>query len=178
MNNLTCFKAYDIRGRLGEELNEDIAWRIGRAYGEYLKPKTIVLGGDVLDIGMSGTEEIYFATFHLGVDGGIEVTASHNPMDYNGMKLVREGARPISGDTGLRDVQRLAEAGDFPPVNEAARGSYRQISLRDAYIDHLLGYISVNNLTPLKLVVNSGNGAAGPVIDAIEARLKALGAPV
>ncbi|EBR9457870.1 phosphomannomutase CpsG, partial [Salmonella enterica subsp. enterica serovar Fluntern] len=83
-----------------------------------------------------------------------------------------------SGDTGLRDVQRLAEAGDFPPVNEAARGSYRQISLRDAYIDHLLGYISVNNLTPLKLVVNSGNGAAGPVIDAIEARLKALGAPV
>ncbi|EDL4159747.1 phosphomannomutase CpsG, partial [Salmonella enterica subsp. enterica serovar Infantis] len=200
MNNLTCFKAYDIRGRLGEELNEDIAWRIGRAYGEYLKPKTIVLGGDVrltsealklalakglqdagvdvLDIGMSGTEEIYLATFHLGVDGGIEVTASHNPMDYNGMKLVREGARPISGDTGLRDVQRLAEAGDFPPVNEAARGSYRQISLRDAYIDHLLGYISVNNLTPLKLVVNSGNGAAGPVIDAIEARLKALGAPV
>ncbi|EAB2238736.1 colanic acid biosynthesis phosphomannomutase CpsG, partial [Salmonella enterica] len=192
MNNLTCFKAYDIRGRLGEELNEDIAWRIGRAYGEYLKPKTIVLGGDVrltsealklalakglqdagvdvLDIGMSGTEEIYFATFHLGVDGGIEVTASHNPMDYNGMKLVREGARPISGDTGLRDVQRLAEAGNFPPVNEAARGSYRQISLRDAYIGHLLGYISVNNLTPLKLVVNSGNGAAGPVIDAIEAR--------
>ncbi|SUH14870.1 phosphomannomutase [Salmonella enterica subsp. enterica] len=118
-------------------------------------------GVNVLDIGMSGTEEIYFATFHLGVDGGIEVTASHNPMDYNGMKLVREGARPISGDTGLRDVQRLAEAGDFPPVNEAARGSYRQISLRDAYIDHLLGYISVNNLTPLKLVVNSGNGAAG-----------------
>ncbi len=126
---------------------------------------------------MSGTEEIYFATFHLGVDGGIEVTASHNPMDYNGMKLVREGARPISGDTGLRDVQRLAEAGDFPPVNEAAR-SYRQISLRDAYIGHLLGYISVNNLTPLKLVFNAGNGAAGPVIDAIEARLKALGAPV
>ncbi|ENK9859496.1 colanic acid biosynthesis phosphomannomutase CpsG [Salmonella enterica] len=172
MTKLTCFKAYDIRGRLGEELNEDIAWRIGRAYGEYLKPKTIVLGGDVrltsealklalakglqdagvdvLDIGMSGTEEIYFATFHLGVDGGIEVTASHNPMDYNGMKLVREGARPISGDTGLRD----------------------------AYIGHLLGYISVSNLTPLKLVVNSGNGAAGPVIDAIEARLKALGAPV
>ncbi|ELH5318223.1 colanic acid biosynthesis phosphomannomutase CpsG, partial [Salmonella enterica] len=158
MTKLTCFKAYDIRGRLGEELNEDIAWRIGRAYGEYLKPQTIVLGGDVrltseslklalakglqdagvdvLDIGMSGTEEIYFATFHLGVDGGIEVTASHNPMDYNGMKLVREGARPISGDTGLRDVQRLAEANDFPPVNDAARGSYRQITLRDAYIDH------------------------------------------
>ncbi len=116
---LTCFKAYDIRGKLGEELNEDIARRIGRAYGEFLKPKTIVLGGDVrltsetlklalakglqdagvdvLDIGMSGTEEIYFATFHLGVDGGIEVTASHNPMDYNGMKLVREGLARSAG---------------------------------------------------------------------------------
>ncbi|WP_109010576.1 phosphomannomutase CpsG [Escherichia coli] len=191
MKKLTCFKAYDIRGKLGEELNEDIAWRIGRAYGEFLKPKTIVLGGDVrltsetlklalakglqdagvdvLDIGMSGTEEIYFATFHLGVDGGIEVTASHNPMDYNGMKLVREGARPISGDTGLRDVQRLAEANDFPPVDETKRGRYQQINLRDAYVDHLFGYINVKNLTPLKLVINSGNGAAGPVVDAIEA---------
>ncbi|STI85259.1 phosphomannomutase CpsG [Escherichia coli] len=200
MKKLTCFKAYDIRGKLGEELNEDIAWRIGRAYGEFLKPKTIVLGGDVrltsetlklalakglqdagvdvLDIGMSGTEEIYFTTFHLGVDGGIEVTASHNPMDYNGMKLVREGARPISGDTGLRDVQRLAEANDFPPVDETKRGRYQQINLRDAYVDHLFGYINVKNLTPLKLVINSGNGAAGPVVDAIEARFKALGAPV
>ena len=200
MKKLTCFKAYDIRGKLGEELNEDIAWRIGRAYGEFLKPKTIVLGGDVrltsetlklalakglqdagvdvLDIGMSGTEEIYFATFHLGVDGGIEVTASHNPMDYNGMKLVREGARPISGDTGLRDVQRLAEANDFPPVDETKRGRYQQINLRDAYVDHLFGYINFKNLTPLKLVINSGNGAAGPVVDAIEARFKALGAPV
>ena len=144
MKKLTCFKAYDIRGKLGEELNEDIAWRIGRAYGEFLKPKTIVLGGDVrltsetlklalakglqdagvdvLDIGMSGTEEIYFATFHLGVDGGIEVTASHNPMDYNGMKLVREGARPISGDTGLRDVQRLGGDVRLPSMKPNGAG--------------------------------------------------------
>ena len=200
MTQLTCFKAYDIRGELGEELNEDIAYRIGRAYGEFLKPKTIVVGGDVrltseslklalarglmdagtdvLDIGLSGTEEIYFATFHLGVDGGIEVTASHNPMDYNGMKLVRKGARPISGDTGLRDVQRLAEANDFPPVNEAKRGSYKKINLQKEYIDHLLGYINVANLKPLKLVINSGNGAAGPVVDALEARFKALNVPV
>ena len=200
MDNLTCFKAYDIRGKLGEELNEDIAWRIGRAYGEFLKPKTIVLGGDVrltseslkmalakglrdagvdvLDIGLSGTEEIYFATFHLGVDGGIEVTASHNPMDYNGMKLVREGARPISGDTGLRDVQRLAEANDFPPVDTRERGSYKKITLRDAYIDHLMSYIDVANLKPLKLVINSGNGAAGPVVDALEAKFRKLNLPV
>lgn len=200
MTKLTCFKAYDIRGRLGEELNEEIAWRIGRAYGEFLKPKSIVLGGDVrltsetlklalakglqdagvnvLDIGMSGTEEIYFATFHLGIDGGIEVTASHNPMDYNGMKLVREGARPISSDTGLRDVQRLAEANDFPAVDATKRGHYQRITTRNAYIDHLLGYINPGSLKPMKLVLNSGNGAAGPVVDVIEARFKALGVPV
>ena len=201
MSKLTCFKAYDIRGKLGEELNEDIAYRIGRAYGEFLKPKTIVVGGDVrltseslklalanglmdagtdvLDIGLSGTEEIYFATFHLGVDGGIEVTASHNPMDYNGMKLVRENAKPISGDTGLRDVQRLAEANDFAPVDQSRRGSYKQISVLDAYVDHLMGYIDFANFTrPLKLVVNSGNGAAGHVIDAIEKRFNDAKVPV
>ena len=201
MEALTCFKAYDIRGELGKELNEDIAYRIGRAYGEFLKPKSIVVGGDVrltsealkmalakglmdagtdvLDIGMSGTEEIYFATFHLGIDGGIEVTASHNPMNYNGMKLVREGARPISGDTGLRDVQRMAEANEFSAVDVPKRGSYKQISVLDAYVDHLMGYINLANFTkPMKLVINSGNGAAGHVIDEIEKRFKQVNAPV
>ncbi|WP_208443633.1 phosphomannomutase CpsG [Pantoea agglomerans] len=201
MAALTCFKAYDIRGELGTELNEDIAYRIGRAYGEFIRPKTIVVGGDVrltseslklalanglrdagtdvLDIGMSGTEEIYFATFHLGIDGGIEVTASHNPMNYNGMKLVREGARPVSGDTGLRDVQRLAEANDFAPVEESKRGSYKQISVLDAYVDHLMGYIDLSNFTkPMKLVINSGNGAAGHIIDEIEKRFKQANVPV
>ena len=199
-NSLSCFKAYDIRGRLGDELNEEIAYRIGRAYGEYAKPKTVVIGGDVrltseslkqalsnglrdagtdvLDIGLSGTEEIYFATFHLGIDGGIEVTASHNPMDYNGMKLVREGAKPISGDTGLRDIQRLAEENNFAPADPACRGSYQQISIIDAYVDHLMSYINPANFKPLKLVVNSGNGAAGHVIDEIERRFKALAVPV
>ncbi|MGC0957820.1 phosphomannomutase CpsG [Pantoea agglomerans] len=201
MAALTCFKAYDIRGELGTELNEDIAYRIGRAYGEFIRPKTIVVGGDVrltseslklalanglrdagtdvFDIGMSGTEEIYFATFHLGIDGGIEVTASHNPMNYNGMKLVREGARPVSGDTGLRDVQRLAEANDFAPVEESKRGSYKQISVLDAYVDHLMGYIDLSNFTkPMKLVINSGNGAAGHIIDEIEKRFKQANVPV
>ncbi|SPW58068.1 phosphomannomutase CpsG [Escherichia coli] len=128
---------------------------------------------------MSGTEEIYFATFHLGVDGGIEVTASHNPMDYNGMKLVREGARPISAaipDCAMSSAWQKPTT--FLPVDETKRGRYQQINLRDAYVDHLFGYINVKNLTPLKLVINSGNGAAGPVVDAIEARFKALGAPV
>lgn len=201
MAQLNCFKAYDIRGELGDELNEDIAYRIGRAYGEFLKPKRIAVGGDVrltseslklalanglmdagtdvLDIGLSGTEEIYFATFHLGIDGGIEVTASHNPMNYNGMKLVRDNAKPISGDTGLRDIQRLAEENNFPPVDINRRGSLHKITILQEYVDHLMSYVDLANFNrPLKLVVNSGNGAAGHVIDEIEKRFIAAGAPV
>ncbi|MGP9160805.1 phosphomannomutase CpsG [Yersinia pestis] len=200
MPKLTCFKAYDIRGRLGDELNEDIAYRIGRAYGEFAKPKKVVVGGDVrltseslklalsqglqdagtdvLDIGLSGTEEIYFSTFHLGVDGGIEVTASHNPIDYNGMKLVREGSRPISGDTGLRDIQYLAEQNEFPPVDSEKRGGYKKISIINDYVEHLINYINPSLFKPLKLVVNTGNGAAGHVIDALEKRFSELKIPI
>ncbi len=198
---LTCFKAYDIRGELGTELNEDIAYRIGRAYGEYLKPTKMVLGGDVrltsealklalarglqdsgtdvVDIGLTGTEEIYFATSYLCLDGGIEVTASHNPMNYNGMKLVREESKPISGDTGLFEIQRLAEANNFDVIDEAKRGTYEKASVLEAYIDKLLSFIDVENFTrPLKLVFNSGNGAAGHVVDAIEKRFNQAGLPV
>lgn len=198
MTKLTCFKAYDIRGELGPELNEDIAYRIGRAYGELLKPKSVVVGGDVratsealklalanglldagvdvIDLGMTGTEEIYFATFHLGVDGGVEVTASHNPINYNGMKLVKAGSQPISGDTGLFDIQAMAETNHFGPVIK--RGNLQQKNLLAAYVDHLLSYIDPKNLKPLKLVVNSGNGAAGHVVDEIEAAFAALNVPV
>ncbi|WP_419835954.1 phosphomannomutase CpsG [Endozoicomonas atrinae] len=199
MTKLPCFKAYDIRGRLPDELNEDIAYRIGRAYGEYLKPKDVVVGGDirltseelkhalseglrdagvnVLDIGLSGTEEIYFATFHLGVDGGVQVTASHNPIDYNGMKLVQAGAQPISGDNGLREIQQLAEENRFAePV--VKRGDYQKVSVLNDYVSHVLGYIQTDSLKPLKLVVNAGNGAAGHVVDAIEERFQTAGVPV
>ncbi|MBI3480639.1 MAG: phosphomannomutase CpsG [Nitrosomonadales bacterium] len=196
--SLACFKAYDIRGRLGDELNEDIAYRIGRAYAQHLSARRVVVGGDVrltseplkqalanglmdggadvIDIGMTGTEEVYFAAFHLDVDGGIEVTASHNPMDYNGMKLVRRGARPISGDTGLKAIQSLVEANQFAPAG--TRGTLTRSSILDPYVEHLLGYIDAAALKPLRLVVNAGNGAAGHVVDALEARFKQLGAPV
>lgn len=190
-NKLTCFKAYDIRGKLGNELNDDIAYRIGRAYGQLLKPKNIVVGGDirhsseplklalakglqdsgvnVYDLGLTGTEEIYFATSYLQMDGGVEVTASHNPIDYNGMKLVREESKPISGDTGLHEIQELAEKNTFDTVVESERGLYKKISVLNAYIDKLLSYVSFENLNkPLRVVINSGNGAAGHVIDAIE----------
>ena len=200
MTDLTCFKAYDIRGQLGTELDEEIAYRIGRAYAEFLKPKNIVLGGDirltsealkaalsegirdaganVIDIGMVGTEEVYFATSYLNADGGIEVTASHNPIDYNGMKPIREGSRPISSDTGLLDIKRLAEENNFAASDPAARGKYKKLSILDAYLDHLLGYIDNSAITPLKIVMNAGNGAAGHVVDAIEKRFAELKLPI
>ncbi|WLF83738.1 phosphomannomutase CpsG [Moraxella sp. ZY210820] len=194
----TCFKAYDIRGQLGTELNEDIAYRIGRAYGQIYQPKTVVVGCDVrlsseglkkatiqglndagvnvYDLGMTGTEEVYFASFHLNVQGGIEITASHNPMDYNGMKLVREMARPISSETGLKEIQALAESADFTQVDE--KGTTKHINMLAEYVEHLMGYIKPNKIRPLKLVVNAGNGSAGHVIDEIEYRFKQLNVPV
>lgn len=195
---LTCFKAYDIRGKLGSELNEEIAYRIGRAYGQIYQPKKVVVGCDVrlssealkratirglneagvdvLDLGLTGTEEVYFGAFHLDVQGGIEITASHNPMDYNGMKLVRENARPISADTGLKQIQALAESGRFTPVER--QGSTESYNILPEFIEHLMGYIDPAKIRPLKLVMNAGNGAAGHVVDAIEEKFKQLNVPV
>jgi phosphomannomutase len=186
-----CFKAYDIRGRIPDELNEDIAYRIGRAYSDFLKPARVIVGrdirlssitmagalmrglteggADVLDIGLCGTEEVYFATSCAKADGGIMVTASHNPADYNGMKLVCKGSRPISGDTGLAEIRKIAEEGDF--LSSARAGRVEPCELKGPYIRHLLGYIDLAALTPLKIVVNAGNGCAGPIIDLLEKQL-------
>ena len=198
MTQLTCFKAYDIRGKLGTELNEDIAYKIGRAYGQIYQPQTVVVGCDirlssedlkqatirglndagvnVLDLGMTGTEEVYFGAFHLDVQGGIEVTASHNPMDYNGMKLVRENSRPISADTGLKEIQALVESGEF--TKTTVKGSTEKYNILPEFIEHLMTYIDPAKIIPLKLVVNAGNGAAGHVIDAIEGKFKTLNVPI
>ena len=124
---------------------------------------------DVLDIGLCGTEMVYFATVHLGASGGIMVTASHNPADYNGMKLVREDAKPISGDSGLSDIKSLAEADDRKTA--ATPGSRKDVSVFAHYIGHLLTYVDVSRLKPLKLVVNAGNGVAGIAIDGLEPHL-------
>ena len=186
-----CFKAYDVRGRIPDQLNEDIARRIGKAYAEVIQPGTVVVGHDlrltsesikgalieglleqgvsVQDIGLCGTEEIYFATAHLGVGGGIVVTASHNPKDYNGMKFVREGARPISGDSGLAEIRALAEANDFTGAD--TRGSLAAADTQRAYVEHLLSYIDVSALKPLKIVCTAGNGGAGRVVDALDSHL-------
>jgi phosphomannomutase len=188
---ISCFKAYDIRGRVPDQLNEDIAYRIGRAFAAYMLPANVVVGhdirlssraltnalikglmeggADVIDIGQCGTEEIYFATSYLQTSGGIVVTASHNPMDYNGMKLVREQSKPISGDTGLFDIKALAEAGQFPASGK--HGTLSHQDTRPAYVQHLMSYFDVSALKPLKLVINAGNGGAGVVADELAARL-------
>lgn len=190
-NHLSCFKAYDVRGRVPDELDENLVRRIGRAYASFLRPKRVAVGYDirlsspqmaralsdgliesgvnVVDIGRCGTEQVYFATFHLGLDGGVMVTASHNPKDYNGMKFVREQARPISSDTGLADIERLALAGGNG-VAEGS-GSREHVDLREAYVEHLLGYVDRAVLKPLEIVVNAGNGGAGEIIDLLEPHL-------
>ncbi|AOS96866.1 Phosphomannomutase/phosphoglucomutase [Microbulbifer aggregans] len=191
MSALTCFKAYDLRGRVPDELNTDVAYRVGRAFAQFLDARRVVVGhdirltsseltdalanglrdagADVYHIGECGTEEVYFSTFHGDFDGGICVTASHNPMDYNGMKFVRAGSRPISGDTGLKDIQRLAEENDFAPVE--SRGELKRFEHRADFVQHLLGYVDREQLKPLKLVVNAGNGGAGSVVDALAPHL-------
>lgn len=188
-----AFKAYDIRGRVPDELNEEVAYRIGRAYVELFAAKEVVVGRDVrlsskdllvalvrglndggcdvLNIGLCGTEMIYFAASHLKTDGGIMVTASHNPMDYNGLKLVQKNSRPISGDTGLRDIEEKVVAGDFSQGTGAIKGKHKPCDIMEDYIAHLLTYIDVSNLNPLKIVVNSGNGCAGPILDMLEKHL-------
>ncbi|USD67398.1 phosphomannomutase [Vibrio sp. SCSIO 43136] len=195
-NCVDAFKAYDIRGRLPDELNPKIAYSIGRAYAQLLKPKKVAVGYDirlsseelaqnlrfglidggveqVLDLGLVGTEEVYFATSHLELDGGIMVTASHNPKEYNGMKLVREQAKPISGDSGLNEIKALVAtqaytcSGDFFLYEQKSQ----RYDISQEYTDHLLGYVNRDQLRPLRIVVNAGNGAAGHMIDNLEARL-------
>ena len=188
MISTKAFKAYDIRGIVPEEVNEDLAYRLGRALAWYLKAKKLVVGHDirlsgpalsqaavdgmrdagaqVLDLGQCGTEMIYFATAHLKTDGGMMITASHNPRDYNGMKLVRSEARPISADTGLKDLAALVAADDFETRVPKAekRGGYEEINIVPSYVEHLLSYINVKSLLPLKIVANPGNGGAGPIV--------------
>lgn len=181
------FKAYDVRGRVPEELDEGVAFRIGWAFATFLNARRLVIGGDVRDssaallraaalgmeaagaavssIGLCGTEEIYFATFHYGFDGGLMITASHNPMGWNGMKLVREDARPLSGDEGLAEVRALCDSAPEPDLSREP--ALAMLAHREALVAHLLSYVDVAQLKPLRIVANPGNGTAGPLMDAL-----------
>ena len=182
------FKAYDVRGVYPTEVNEELAYRVGRIFSAMFAAETVVVGHDirlsgralvdalteglrhggtkVIDIGQCGTEMIYFATAHLEADGGIMVTASHNPKEYNGMKLVRKGARPISGDTGLIEIGEMAVASNFVHAQVAGKtlGELEKVDIVPAYIEHLLTYVDKSALKPMKIVANPGNGGAGPIM--------------
>ena len=188
---ISGFKAYDLRGRIPDELNEEVAYAVGRGYAAFLKPKRVAVGRDirkssadlctaltrglldagvdVVDIGLCGTEGVYFATFHEKLDGGVMVTASHNPPDYNGMKFVREQSKPISGDSGLQEIRALAEAGNWPAP--ARKGTRTEKDTSGAYLEHLLSYVDKSKLKKLRIVVNAGNGGAGLVVDQLEKHL-------
>ena len=193
---LTCFKAYDVRGKLGEEFHEDIAYRIGRATAQSQKAKIVAVGFDaratspdlakavakgicdggayVFDIGLAGTEEVYASVSEFGTCAGIEVTASHNPIDYNGMKIVRHGSQPLN-DQEFDAIKDLAESCKFiKPIKKGAVVNKKGVA-RNAYIKKVLGFVNCLNLKPLKIVINSGNGAAGPTLDAINKKLTEMG---
>lgn len=197
MPSLTCFKAYDVRGRIGTELDAAIARRIGRGFARALSARRVVIGRDcrassimlteavvqalvdegveVLDLGLCGTEEMYFATTYFAADGGIEITASHNPMDYNGMKMVRAGSAPLDAASGLAGIKALAERDDYGP-NRAGGSVGMAIGARAAFVDRVLSFVKPAAMAPLHILINSGNGAAGPTFDAIAAGLAKAGA--
>ncbi|MHA3977209.1 phosphohexomutase domain-containing protein [Halovulum sp. GXIMD14794] len=195
------FKAYDLRGRVGDTLDATLMRKVGQAFAlEVAEGRAVVIGrdprysspeladalaegvrdggSDVMELGLCGTEEVYFATDHLGAGGGLMVTASHNPPGDNGLKLVREGARPISRDTGLGRIEALATGAEPLPAPTAKRGSRQQVSTRDAYVERVLSFVDVVKLAPLHLLMNAGNGAAGPTFDAIADGLAEKGAPL
>ena len=182
---LPCFKAYDIRGKVPDELNEELAFKLGMAYAAHIEPRRVAVGRDirlsspaisealirgltesgvdVLDIGLCGTEMIYFAVPHFSLDGGIMVTASHNPPDYNGIKLVRRESVPVSGDTGLFAIEERIVTGSYLP-GQQSRGSIEYADIMEEYVSHLLSFIDKSTLRKLNVIVNAGNGCAGPVL--------------
>ncbi|UWQ96848.1 phosphomannomutase [Rhodobacteraceae bacterium M385] len=200
MKPLTCFKANDVRGRLDVDLDAEIAYRIGRAFAEVLEAKAVVLGRDirasskmladavvaaltdagceVFDLGLSGTEEMYHATSQFKADGGICVTASHNPMDFNGMKLVQAGSAPLDADRSLSHIKERAEAADFAAPKAIGRIIDISEKARAAYVDCVVAFADVSTLKPLKILVNAGHGTAGPTFDAIAERLTQMGSPL
>ncbi len=187
---ISCFKAYDVRGQIPSELNEEVAFKIGVGIASYFSTKTVVIGYDirpsslkilealakgiqsqqseVISIGLCGTEEIYFATNHLDSDAGVMITASHNPADYNGLKIVGKGAKPVSMDSGLGEIKSIAESASY---DESIDLKLSEVSIRDQYLDKILSFVNPENIQPMHIVTNAGNGCAGPVIDALESRL-------
>ena len=197
---LTCFKAYDIRGEINVNIDESIAYRIGRSVAQHFKARSVVVGfdaretspsfaaavvrgvcdagSDAITIGMAGTEEMYWAVTEFGASAGIEVTASHNPINYNGMKIVKLGSQPLDDTNDFQVIKLLAGSADWLAASRTGDVIDKSVEARAKYVNQVLSFVDVGALRPLKVVVNSGNGAAGPTFDAIAARLMDLGAPI
>ena len=198
--SLRCFTAYDVRGKIPDDFDEHIALRIALAFTEHCKVKKLVIGRDmrltspllaetitagllkqgidIVDIGLCGTEEVYQAVFggvEAGIDGGIMITASHNPAAYNGMKIVQQESRPVSSDSGLLEIERLAADDDWftqkTAQSAAHEGAYISVTNKDTYIKHILSMVDCSVMQPMKIVVNAGNGCAGPVLDLLAPHL-------
>ena len=200
MSFLTCFKAYDIRGKIGLDIDESIMYRIGRALAQHFNAKSIIVGRDVrktsnsfamaaadgimaagsnvIDIGCCGTEEMYWAVSEFGACAGVEITASHNPIDYNGMKIVKSGSQPLDKLKDFNLIKLLAENELWASNIERGSISYKEKQARDAYIKKVLSFVDIDVLKPQKIVVNSGNGAAGPTFDAIAEQLIEKNVPI
>lgn len=189
MEKIPCFKAYDIRGKVPGELNPDLAYKIGQAFVQLTGARSVVIGhdirssseelsealsnglrasgADVTDIGLCGTEMIYFGTSHLGLEGGIMITASHNPPEYNGMKFVKKNSVPVSYDSGLSEMEQMIVTGKLP-APAAKKGGYIQKDITEDFLNNLNRFYDVKKVDPLKVVVNAGNGCVGPILDRLE----------
>jgi phosphomannomutase len=192
MEKLNCFKAYDIRGKVPSELNPDLAYKIGRAFANHINAKKVVIGydirkssleisealikgltdagADVVNIGLCGTEMIYFSTPFLNADGGIMITASHNPPEYNGMKFVKKDSVPVGYDSGLNVVEEMILKNDLGEIS-SKKGTVEKFDVMEAFINNLSKFYDPKKIKQFKVVVNAGNGCAGLSLNAIESRL-------
>jgi len=192
MAKINGFKAYDIRGKVPGELNTDLAYKIGRVYSKHVNANKIVVGrdirkssdelsealirgindsgADVIDIGLCGTEMVYFATPHFDADGGIMITASHNPPEYNGMKFVKRDSVPVGYDSGLNEVEQMIIDNNLGAVSEK-KGTVRTEDVMGVFIENLNRFYDPSKIDKLKIVVNGGNGCVGAALDAIEDKL-------
>ena len=197
---LSCFKTYDIRGEIDVNINAEIVYRIGRAISQHFSAKSVVIGYDAretspsfataiakgvqdfgsnaINIGLAGTEEMYWAVSEFGACAGIEITASHNPINYNGIKIVKSKSQPLDGETDFKVIKKLAEIAVFSSPRQRGKMIDRSVEAREAYVERVLSFVDIDRLSSLKIVVNSGNGAAGPTFDAIAKKLLDAGAPL
>ncbi len=192
MDKINSFKAYDIRGKVPSELNSDLAYKVAIGFSNLINAKTIVIGYDirkssgiiseavkkgltengvnVIDIGLCGTEMIYYATPHFKADGGIMITASHNPPEYNGMKFVKKDSVPVGYDSGLNEVEKMIINNEVRPAGKN-HGNVTNINIMEGFVDHLKKFFNPDKIKPFKVVVNAGNGCAGLALDALEKEL-------